>query len=175
MKFVALVKRYPLIGLTLLVALAGWGFNSANLDLFEQITVSGYALLVAVKQGWRMVKSLVAGQVGLDVLAVTAILATIIVGEFWASLVIVLMLTGGEALEDYAEGRAERELSSLLEHVPHVAHRYRADGTTEDVAASRVVIGDRLLVRPSEIVPVDASLATAAASSQAHLFLARCC
>ncbi|MUH53459.1 MAG: cadmium-translocating P-type ATPase, partial [Actinobacteria bacterium] len=94
--------------------------------------------------------------------AVTAILATIIVGEFWASLVIVLMLTGGEALEDYAEGRAERELSSLLEHVPHVAHRYRADGTTEDVAASRVVIGDRLLVRPSEIVPVDASLATAA-------------
>lgn len=162
MKFVALVKRYPLIGLTLLVALAGWGFNSANLDLFEQITVSGYALLVAVKQGWRMVKSLVAGQVGLDILAVTAILATIIVGEFWASLVIVLMLTGGEALEDYAEGRAERELSSLLEHVPHVAHRYRADGTTEDVAASRVVIGDRLLVRPSEIVPVDASLATAA-------------
>ena len=160
MKFVALVKRYPLIGLTLLVALAGWGFNSVNLDLFERITVSGFALLVAVKQGRRMVKSLIAGQVGLDVLAVTAILATVIVGEFWASLVIVLMLTGGEALEDYAEGRAERELSSLLEHVPQIAHRYRADGTTEDIAASRVAVGDRLLVRPSEIVPVDATLAT---------------
>ena len=160
MKFVALVKRYPLIGLTLLVALAGWGFNSVNLDLFERITVSGFALLVAAKQGRRMVKSLMAGQVGLDVLAVTAILATVIVGEFWASLVIVLMLTGGEALEDYAEGRAERELSSLLEHVPQIAHRYRADGTTEDIAASRVAVGDRLLVRPSEIVPVDATLAT---------------
>ena len=160
MKFVALVKRYPLIGLTLLVALAGWGFNSVNLDLFERITVSGFALLVAVKQGRRMVKSLIAGQVGLDVLAVTAILATVIVGEFWASLVIVLMLTGGEALEDYAEGRAERELSSLLEHVPQIAHLYRADGTTEDIAASRVAVGDRLLVRPSEIVPVDATLAT---------------
>ena len=160
MKFVALVKRYPLIGLTLLVALAGWGFNSVNLDLFERITVSGFALLVAAKQGRRMVKSLMAGQVGLDVLAVTAILATVIVGEFWASLVIVLMLTGGEALEDYAEGRAERELSSLLEHVPQIAHRFRADGTTEDIAASRVAVGDRLLVRPSEIVPVDATLAT---------------
>ena len=160
MKFVALVKRYPLIGLTLLVALAGWGFNSVNLDLFERITVSGFALLVAAKQGRRMVKSLMAGQVGLDVLAVTAILATVIVGEFWASLVIVLMLTGGEALEDYAEGRAERELSSLLEHVPQIAHRYRADGSTEDIAASRVAVGDRLLVRPSEIVPVDATLAT---------------
>ena len=160
MNFIALVKRYPLIGLTLLVALAGWGFNSVNLDLFERITVSGFALLVAVKQGRRMVKSLMAGQVGLDVLAVTAILATVIVGEFWASLVIVLMLTGGEALEDYAEGRAERELSSLLEHVPQIAHRYRADGSTEDIAASRVAVGDRLLVRPSEIVPVDATLAT---------------
>ena len=161
MKIVTLVKRYPLIGLTLLVALAGWGFNSVNLDLVERITVSGFALLVAVKQGLRMVKSLVAGQFGLDVLAVTAILATVIVGEFWASLVIVLMLTGGEALEDYAEGRAERELSSLLERVPQSAHRYRADGTTEDIAASLVCVGDRLLIRPSEIVPVDASLVTA--------------
>lgn len=161
MKIVTLVKRYPLIGLTLLVALAGWGFNSVNLDLVERITVSGFALLVAVKQGSRMVKSLVAGQFGLDVLAVTAILATVIVDEFWASLVIVLMLTGGEALEDYAEGRAERELSSLLERVPQSAHRYRADGTTEDIAASRVCVGDRLLIRPSEIVPVDASLITA--------------
>jgi heavy metal translocating P-type ATPase len=161
MKIVTLVKRYPLIGLTLLVALAGWGFNSVNLDLVERITVSGFALLIAVKQGLRMVKSLVAGQFGLDVLAVTAILATVIVGEFWASLVIVLMLTGGEALEDYAEGRAERELSSLLERVPQSAHRYRADGTTEDIAASLVCVGDRLLIRPSEIVPVDASLVTA--------------
>ncbi len=68
------------------------------------------------------------------------------------------MLTGGEALEDYAAGRAERELSALLENVPQRAHRYRADGTVEDIAAADVAVGDRLLVRPSEVVPVDASL-----------------
>jgi heavy metal translocating P-type ATPase len=98
------------------------------------------------------------GHVGLDILAVTAIIATIVVGEHWASLVIVIMLSGGEALEDFAAGRAERELSALLEHVPQVAHRYRADGSTEDIPVSQVAVGDRLLVRPNEIVPVDATL-----------------
>lgn len=164
MNLPSLVRRYPLVGVALLVALAGWGLVSASWELAAQIVVSGFALLVAAQQGWRMITALLAGRIGLDVLAVTAILATVIVGEFWASLVIVLMLTGGEALEDYAEGRAERELSALLEHVPQVAHRYRADGSIEDVAVALVAVGDRLLVRPSEIVPVDAALASASAS-----------
>lgn len=164
MNLPSLVRRYPLVGVALLVALAGWGLVSASWELAAQIVVSGFALLVAAQQGWRMITALLAGRIGLDVLAVTAILATVIVGEYWASLVIVLMLTGGEALEDYAEGRAERELSALLEHVPQVAHRYRADGSIEDVAVALVAVGDRLLVRPSEIVPVDAALASASAS-----------
>lgn len=164
MNLPSLVRRYPLVGVALLVALAGWGLESLPWAFGAQAFVSAFALLVAVQQGWRMVKSLLAGRVGLDVLAVTAILATVFVGEYWASLVIVLMLTGGEALEDYAEGRAERELSALLEHVPQVAHRYRADGTIEDIAVGLVEVGDRLLVRPSEILPVDASLLSAAAA-----------
>lgn len=160
----SLVRRYPLVGVALLVALAGWGFVSVDLEIGARILVSLFALAIGAQQAWGMIQSLRAGHVGLDVLAVTAIVATVAIGEYWASLVIVLMLTGGEALEDYAEGRAERELSALLEHVPQVAHRYRADGTTEDVAVSLVAVGDRLLVRPSEIVPVDSSLASVSAS-----------
>lgn len=161
---VGLLRRYPLIGVALLVAASGGGLVALHLELVAQIVISGFSVAIATIQGWRMVRSLIAGHVGLDVLAVTAILATVIVGEYWASLVIVLMLTGGEALEDYAEGRAERELSSLLEHVPQVAHRYRADGTTEDIAIELVSVGDRLLVRPSEIVPVDATMSASAGS-----------
>lgn len=160
----SLVRRYPLIGVALIVALAGWGLVSIDAELGAQILISTFALAIGAHQAWGMVKSLIAGHVGLDVLAVTAIVATVVIGEYWASLVIVLMLTGGEALEDYAEGRAERELSALLEHVPQVAHRYRADGSTEDIAVSLVAVGDRLLVRPSEIVPVDSTLVTASAS-----------
>src|SRR5690606_40008468 len=76
-------------------------------------------------EGWHMARNLLRGQVGLDILAVTAILATVIVGEFWASLVIVLMLSGGEALEDLASVRARRELNALRseEHTSELQSR----------------------------------------------------
>ena len=118
------------------------------------------------------------GQWGIDILAVTAIVSTVLVGEFIASMIIVLMMAGGTALEDYAAGRAKKELTSLLERVPQTAHRERggtsAAGTTaagtnaaapnptngqhEDVAATEVRIGDILLVRPGEVVPLDGVL-----------------
>ena len=164
MNLPSLLRRYPLVGVALLVALAGWGLESVPWPLGAQLLISGFALVIASLQGWRMVKSLLAGRVGLDILAVTAIVATVAVSEYWASLVIVLMLTGGEALEDYAEGRAERELSSILEHVPQVAHRVTSDGSTEDIPVAQVAVGDRLLVRPSEIVPVDSTLTSEGAS-----------
>src|SRR5699024_2028721 len=82
------------------------------------------------------------------ILAVTAILSTILVGEHIAALIVCLMLTGGEALEDYAASRAKKSLSSLLERAPQVAHRLQHDGSTVDVPPEEVEIGDRLLVRP---------------------------
>lgn len=164
MKILSLVRRYPFVGVALLVGLTGWGLESAPWEFAAQLVVSAFALLIAAIKAWGMVKSLLAGHVGLDVLAVTAIVATVAVSEYWASLLIVLMLTGGEALEDYAEGRAERELSSILEHVPQVAHRLAADGSIEDVPVDLVEVGDRLVVRPSEVVPVDATLASDGAS-----------
>src|SRR5690606_19456161 len=109
-------------------------------------------------QAWSMMRRLLRGQFGLDVLAVIAIVSTVVVGEFWASIIIVLMISGGEALEDYAAGRAERDLRSLLDRVPLQAHRYTASGGIEDVPVDLVAVGDRLLLRPSEIVPVDAEL-----------------
>jgi heavy metal translocating P-type ATPase len=163
-KVLSLARRYPLVGIALLVALAGWGLESAPWEFAAQVAVSAFALGIAAVKAWGMVKSLLAGHVGLDVLAVTAIVATVAVSEYWASLVIVLMLTGGEALEDYAEGRAERELSSILEHVPQVAHRLAQDGSIEDIAVDTVAVGDVLVVRPSEVVPVDASLSSDGAS-----------
>lgn len=111
-----------------------------------------------------MVRSLLKKQWGLDVLAVTAIVATLAVGEYWASLIIVLMLTGGEALEDAAAHRATRELTALLDRVPHTAHRLDTQGNIVDIAASAVSVGDRLIVKPSELVPVDGELLSGEAS-----------
>src|SRR5699024_12657801 len=101
-----------------------------------------------------MVKDLMRGHWGIDILAVTAILSTILVGEHIAALIVCLMLTGGEALEDYAASRAKKSLSSLLERAPQVAHRLQHDGSTVDVPLDEVEIGDQLLVRPAEVVTV---------------------
>lgn len=158
MKAVALLRRYPIIGLAIgVAALAGLLTAVAPGDI-EHAVLAAFTLSIAVREGIRMVRSILKGRVGLDILAVTAIVATVAVGEFWASLVIVVMLASGEALENYAAGRAERELSALLANVPQRAHRYRDDGTIEDIAATDVLVGDRLLVRPAEVVPVDANL-----------------
>lgn len=161
MTAVALLRRYPVVGLAVAVAAVGGALELLGLSVVATWGISLFSLSIAARSGWRMVRSLLRGHVGLDVLAVTAIIATVLVGEYWASIVIVVMLSGGEALEDFAEGRAERELTSLLERVPQIAHRYRADGSFEDVPATDVRIGDRLLVRPSELVPVDARLVSA--------------
>ncbi|MCL2451747.1 HAD-IC family P-type ATPase, partial [Candidatus Saccharibacteria bacterium] len=119
--------------------------------------VSGYAIFISLFFVWDMVQTLREGRYGVDILAITAIVATIAVGQYWASLVIVLMLTGGETLEDYAAGRARRELSALLERAPTMAHVLK-NSEIVDVKISVVKPGDIVVVKPHEVVPVDGEL-----------------
>jgi heavy metal translocating P-type ATPase len=129
-----------------------------------QLVASVYAMAVAASRAVSMVRQILRGRWGIDLLAVTAILSTEAVGEYVASLIIVLMLAGGETLEDYAEGRAVHELRSLLERAPQVAHRAAGDGVLEDIPVGQVRPGDMLVVRPSEVVPVDGRLLSSAGS-----------
>lgn len=163
-RLVGAARRYPLVGLAVLVGAVGLALLAADLEPIARWAVSLFALGVALREGVGMVRSLLSRQFGLDVLAIMAIVSTVVVGEYWASLVIVIMLAGGEALEDVAAGRAQRELRALLGKVPQQAHRITAQGDVEDVAVDEVSPGDRLLVRPSEVVPVDGELVSAAAS-----------
>lgn len=154
-----LVGRYQLVAVTILVGIVGlllllFGAPSPVITWL----VSGYALLVALQQTVGMVRDLFRGRFGIDILAVSAIIATVVVGEFWAALVVVLMLTGGEALEDYAGNRSQRELNALLRRVPQVAHLQAPDGSLREVPASEIEVGDLILVRPGEVVPVDGRL-----------------
>ncbi|MGG5175915.1 heavy metal translocating P-type ATPase [Pseudarthrobacter sp. J1763] len=127
-------------------------------------TATVFALGVTAVRTIAMVREIFHGKWGIDLLAVTAIVATVLVGEYIASLIIVLMLTGGEALETFAQGRASRELRSLLDRSPRIAHREaKGVGTVaEDIPVADVEIGDVLLIKPSEILPVDGELLTEA-------------
>jgi heavy metal translocating P-type ATPase len=164
---VKLLLRYPLVAGTIAALLAVLILLLSGQPVIAQVTASVYALAVAAYLAVGMARRLMGGQWGIDILAVTAIVSTVLVGEFIAAMIIVLMMAGGTALEDYAAGRAKKELTSLLERVPQTAHRERNGGTAdttnaagqhEDVAATDVQVGDILLVRPGEVVPLDGIL-----------------
>lgn len=164
-RFFRAVLRYPVILVTIAVLVAvlvleatGAGTTARWISIVYVSAIIAWTLV-------GMVRDVLRGHVGLDVLAVVAMVATLAVGEYVASLIIVLMLTGGEALEDYAGRRARRELTNLLDRSPQIAHVivHPADAASDDVqdvAADDVRVGDVLLVRPSEIVPVDGVLLT---------------
>ena len=160
----AAVRHYPLVALTLLVGLVALALNWSAASAPVPWILALFSLAVAAREVLSMVRRLLRREFGLDVLAVIAIIATLAVEEYWASIVIVLMLTGGEALEDFAAGRAQRELKALLRRVPQIAHRFVESGELVDVPVTAVVVGVRLVVRPSEIVPVDAVLVSASTS-----------
>ncbi|OJX95385.1 MAG: cadmium-translocating P-type ATPase [Micrococcales bacterium 73-15] len=156
------VRRYPLLVATLAVGLVVLALAVADAGPASRWVATAWVVAMIAWNGVDMVRQLLARHVGLDVLALVAMIATLAVGEHVAALLIVLMLTGGEALEDYAERRAARELTSLLDRSPQVAHVVvdpeAGDDGTRDVPVAEVAVGDVLLVRPAEVVPVDCDL-----------------
>ncbi|MFJ4265117.1 heavy metal translocating P-type ATPase [Paenarthrobacter nicotinovorans] len=156
--FIGLALRYPLVGTTVLVGAVVAVLSLGGQGGAAQGMASIYALSVALYRAGSMIKGLFRGRWGIDLLAIAAIGATVAVGEYIACLVIVLMLTGGEALEDYAQGRAARELTALLARSPRIAHRESGTGAILDIPVEAVNPGDVLLVKPAETISVDGEL-----------------
>lgn len=121
---------------------------------FAATTVAGVLPLL-----WSTMEQLRRGRTGVDLIALLAMVGALAFGEYEAGAVLALMLASGRALEDFAERRAHRELSALLERAPRRAHRYR-DGALADIGVEDVRPGDLVLVKPGEVVPVDGVLAS---------------
>lgn len=158
---VTVARRYPLVLTGLVVLAVSLALKAAGQGTAGDLLAGAFAAAVGLWTAGGMVREILHGRWGLDILAVTAIAATLAVQEDIAAVIIVLMLTGGGALEDFAAGRARRELTALLDRAPRVAHRQTADGV-EDVPLDAVLPGDLLVVRPNEVVPVDGALASSA-------------
>lgn len=102
----------------------------------------------------QIVRSLRRGEVGLDLLAALSMAAALGFGEELAANVVALMYAGGQLLEDFAEARAGRDMTALLERVPRFAMR-QIDGRLEEVPIQALVPGEHLLIRTGEVLPVD--------------------
>ena len=152
------MKRYPVVVATLMVLAGTLLLLPFGMGEAARWIASIFALGVALQLGWGMVKDIARGHWGIDILAFTAILATVFVGEWVAALIICLMVSGGEALEDYAQVRATQSLSELMDRVPTRTRLMDTAGNLTEVKVETVVPGDVLLVRPGEVLPVDGVL-----------------
>lgn len=122
------------------------------------------ALLVATLLLIESVIRLWHREVGVDLIALLAITGALFLDQSLVAAVIAVMLTGGQALEAYALRRAQQEISQLIERAPTYAWRYKdKDEGLEKIPVATVAIGDRLLVRSGELVPVDGDVLTAVA------------
>ena len=113
------------------------------------------AVVVAVRLAWAIVRDLAHGELGVDLIAILAIVGALLLGEPFAAVVIGVMLATGEALERYAQGRAQRELTALLGRAPREVQRYVDGPTRDDADRGRRpgdLLGDPALARS---VPVD--------------------
>lgn len=109
-----------------------------------------------------VIRGLLRRELGVDLIAVLAMVGSLVLGEYLAGAIIAVMLTGGAALERFAVARARRELSALLQRAPRVAHR-RSGTDMIDVDIADVVVGDVLVVKPGEVVPADGIVAAGTA------------
>jgi heavy metal translocating P-type ATPase len=150
----ATMLQRAMLPLTIVGLVAGLAFAVAGSEEAAAVAWAVPSVLVGLRLAWSIIRDLLSGEMGVDVIAILAIGGALLLGEYLAAAVIGVMLATGEALERYAEGRAHRELSALLGRAPRVVHRY-LDGMLETVPLEAVAPGDRLLVKPGEVVPVD--------------------
>ncbi len=101
-----------------------------------------------------MIRDLLAGRLGVDAIAFLSMSGALALGQALAGIVVAIMYAGGNVLEDVAVARAERDLRSLIDRAPRIAHR-RASSDVEDVPIEQISVGDEILVRAGEVIPVD--------------------
>lgn len=140
-----------IIAIALFSAILEFGFGLA---LVAQIVITVTGTLIALSMLKEMIKTLRSGSYGVDLLAITAVAATLAVGQYWAAMIVLIMLVGGDSLEDYASKKAHTELKALLDNSPQTAHKVVADKLI-DIKVDEANIGDQLVVKPGETVPVD--------------------
>ncbi len=120
--------------------------------------ILGFAVVIGVLPLARdIIQSILRKHFGVDIIAILAIFSAFAIGEYLAASVVLLMLSGGEALEKYAIKRAKKELTSLLSNAPRFAHLL-VSGQITDVDIENVHVGDVVMVKPGEVIPVDGQI-----------------
>jgi heavy metal translocating P-type ATPase len=158
-EFLRIHQSRFLIGFAALGLLVG-----ASLNWSGQPVAAGWAWSVATAPVLlalfvQIVISLRKGDVGLDIVAALSMSAALAFGEPLAANVVAMMYAGGQVLEDFAQGRAKKEMTALMGRVAQTAMRFNGD-VLEQVPIAAIRPGDRLLIRQGDVLPVDGRVAS---------------
>ncbi|QHS52448.1 heavy metal translocating P-type ATPase [Edaphobacter sp. 12200R-103] len=144
------------IGITMIAAaILIWGLHLPQTG--HRVLLAGILLTGAVILP-RPIRLLLQGNFSVDVLAVLSISVATILGQYWVAAIVILMLSGGEALESYATRRASSVLSALAKRMPQTAHLVHPDGSMTDIHIDQIAVGQQLRLFPNEICPVDGTV-----------------
>lgn len=136
-------------GLVIYFVLMSTGNKATGEKILLAITLLGTLPLV-----WNIIVVLFQRRLGIDLIAIVAIIASLWIGQIIAAAIILLMLSGGEFLEEFALKQSRKELKSLLEKAPKIAHRISGI-KIEDIRIELLKINELVLVKPGEVIPVD--------------------
>lgn len=158
--FLSFAKRY-VVTLSLAFSIVGlvvgaylhW-VNLGHVGNDVWLAVAALGIVISLTS---MIRSLMHRRLGVDVIALLALVGAAMVREYLAAALISVMLATGQILETWASGRAQRELEALVSRTPKTAHRYR-EGSIEIVAMEEVAVGDHLMVASGAVVPVDGTV-----------------
>lgn len=157
LKFIFFTKHYPVPILALIGLVIGGILQITHEDSSGKtvwvITLIGGGIPVV----WQTVREILHKHFVADIVAMLAIIVSIILNDAFPGVVIVLMQSGGKALEDYAYRRASSSLDNLLSRAPRIAHR-KKDQNLEEIPVSQINIGDILVIRPGDLIPVDGKI-----------------
>ncbi|WEV36982.1 heavy metal translocating P-type ATPase [Lactobacillus sp. ESL0677] len=129
----------------------------------QTILIDIIGVMMAISLLMEIVDDFKTGRYGVDILAVIAVVSTILIGDQWAEWMILVMMTGGETLEDYATGQADKELRSLLSNSPSIANKI-VNNKLVSVDVEQLKPGDHVLIKPGEQVPVDGKVVKGSSS-----------
>lgn len=147
-------RHYPLPFSAFILILLSLFFWLTGLAEIAQWVLFVIILLGGVPLLWETVRQCLHKEFSIDFIALLAILGSLWMKEYLAGAIIVLMLSGGEALEVYALRRAQRSLTALAERAPRVAHVWQGKDLC-DVPAEAIEVGMQVVVKPGEVIPVD--------------------
>jgi len=148
------IPAFAIIGL-ILGLVVHYIFNNQEMGhgiWYITLVVGGIPIVFETIKGIRH------GRFASDIVATLAIITAILTNEAFPGVIIIIMQSGGKALEDYAFRKATTSLDELMRRSPKIAHRKINDSEIEDVDVERILVGDHLVVRTGDLVPVDGTI-----------------